>query len=77
MITAKIQTTSGKTLEATRDLKDIYDDVNAWNVLVAIWDYLIPSASIVLITIVAKEEDLWEKIHKEIEENEEKAEENE
>lgn len=77
MITAKIQTTSGKTLEATRDLKDIYDDVNAWNVLVAIWDYLIPSASIVLITIVAKEEDLWEKIHKEIEENEEKVEENE
>lgn len=77
MITAKIQTTSGKTLEATRDLKDIYDDVNAWNVLVAIWDYLIPSASIVLITIVAKEEDLWEKIHKEIEENEEKTEENE
>lgn len=77
MITGKIQTTSGKTLEATRDLKDIYDDVNAWNVLVAIWDYLIPSASIVLITIVAKEEDLWEKIHKEIEENEEKTEENE
>lgn len=77
MITAKIQTTSGKTLEATRDLKDIYDDVNSWNALVVIWDYIIPTSSIVLITIVAKEEDLWEKIHKEIEENEEKAEENE
>ena len=77
MITAKIQTTSGKTLEATRDLRDICADVNAWNVLVGIWDYVIPSASIALITIVAKEEDLWEKIHIESEENEEKTEENE
>ena len=77
MITAKIQTTSGKTLEATRSLQDIYDDVNAWNVLVVIWDYVIPSASIVLITIVAKEENLWEKVYKTIEKNEEKLEENE
>lgn len=77
MITAKIQTTSGKTLEATRNLQEIYNDVNAWNVLVAIWDYVIPSESIVLITIIAKEEDLWEKVYKKIEENEEKVEENE
>lgn len=85
MITAKIQTTSGKVLEATRNLQDIYDDVNAWNVLVVIWNYIIPSTSIVSITIVNstmwEEEDLWEKIYKKIDEknekNEEKNEENE
>lgn len=77
MITAKIQTTTGKVLEATRDVDRIVKDLNDWLKFVSIWNECVASDTILRIFDIIPEEDLWEKIHKEIEENEEKVEENE
>jgi len=77
MITAKIQTTTGKVLEATRDVDRIVKDLNDWLKFVFIWNECVASDTILRIFDIISEEDLWEKIYKEIEENEEETEENE
>lgn len=77
MITAKIQTTTGKVLEATRDVDRIVKDLNDWLKFVSIWNECVASDTILRIFDIIPEEDLWEKVYKEIEKNEEKTEENE
>lgn len=77
MITAKIQTTSGKVFEATRDVDLIVSNIEDWQKFVSIWNEYLLSDSIIRIYDIIPEEDLWEKIHTELEENEEKNDENE